>query len=370
MPAFGADADALVQALAEADGELPTEADPPAAVGRRPDARHAARLAARRVPGVCLRVVPRLERQAVRLARPGRDRPRPDAHGRPHPPRLVRPLSRKPAAVPPRHADARRLPARQAGDARRGPRRRPREAEGRAVGVPRAGQGRPEPEARRRRCRSRRPRRAKPALVAQIPIRLAGRQGGREHLRPDGRQRPARLRPRRGQAARALRRRADPAERAGPHPPVPRDRNAGRTRSPHRRAPKPTSRDASSATTAFADGVRLRWRFQFEKETVEVEENAPVRRAHGSSGNSSASFGIAGASPLSCKTRPARRRRRPPTWEYAAGDVRRRPGGLARTARLPGGRLPAAEDRLRRGPRHARRPSRCGRRTGRCSSRR
>lgn len=36
MPAFGAEADALVQALAEADGELPTDADPPEAVSADP----------------------------------------------------------------------------------------------------------------------------------------------------------------------------------------------------------------------------------------------------------------------------------------------------------------------------------------------
>ena len=81
--------------------------------------------------------------RAARPAGPGRHRPGPDPDRRPHPPRLVRPLPRRPGAILPGHADAGDLPARQAGDAARRPRRRPGEAEGRPLGLPRAGQDAP-----------------------------------------------------------------------------------------------------------------------------------------------------------------------------------------------------------------------------------
>ena len=66
MPAFGTEAEALVQALAEADGELPAEADPPPRPAADPTLGTLRRPAAGRVPGLRLRLLPRLERPAAR----------------------------------------------------------------------------------------------------------------------------------------------------------------------------------------------------------------------------------------------------------------------------------------------------------------
>ena len=172
MPAFGPDADALVQALAEADGELVAEADPPAS---RPTTRRSARCTARGWPGSRGTRAPRatsgtagssaspdpvatgpdLTRTAGRIRRDWFDR------------FLENPLRYYPGTPMPSifpHGQPATLP--RSSTATRRSRRTPSGPTSRWARTPRA-------RSRRRRCRSTAPAAGEgPILVAQIPIRL------------------------------------------------------------------------------------------------------------------------------------------------------------------------------------------------------
>ena len=147
MPAFGAQADDLVQALAEADGELIAASDPPVVAAADPTigTLHGSRLAGFQGYGCVschvwdgrhlatsdpVSTGPDLTRTSGRIAS-----------------RLVRSLHGESAALFAEHADAVGLSARQASDPRERARRRCREAEGRLVGLLCPRQGRAESEA-------------------------------------------------------------------------------------------------------------------------------------------------------------------------------------------------------------------------------
>ena len=109
--------------------------------------------------GYALRLVPRLERQAARLARPGRDRPGPDADGRAASAATGSTASSKTRCASTRARRCRRLPARQAGAAGVGPRRRRRRSRRTRCGRTSRWEERAEPEAAAARAdRRRRPR--------------------------------------------------------------------------------------------------------------------------------------------------------------------------------------------------------------------
>ena len=147
MPAFGPDAETLVRALAEADGEPPDDDEPPRRLVDDPTtgtlngpalvgtqgysciACHAwgGKLYSQPDPGA---IGPDLTRVVGRVR-----------------PRLVRPLPGRPGTLLPGHADARDLRAGPAGDPALGPRWRPGEAEGRPLELPRGRYPGPCPEA-------------------------------------------------------------------------------------------------------------------------------------------------------------------------------------------------------------------------------
>ena len=166
MPAFGPDAENWFRRSRRPTANWsPT----PTRRCRRPTTRRSARCTAPagRVPGVRVCVVPRLERQAARPGRPGRHRPGPDPHRRPRPPRLVRPLRREPAAGT--------TPARRCRRSSRTASRRPSPPCSTAMR-----HSRRTPSGRTSPC-GRTPRSPKPP--PPVPIAPPGRRGGRSSPR-------------------------------------------------------------------------------------------------------------------------------------------------------------------------------------------